>query len=345
MEQRYKIVADRDIPYLKGVLEPFCDVVYLNGASISAGDVHDADALIIRTRTKCNASLLEGSRVRLIATATIGHDHIDMEYCRQNDIEVATSAGCNARAVLQYVVAALSVLAREDGWKPDQKTIGIIGVGNVGSAVKRFTESLGFRILCCDPPRMEKEPGLGFADMYEMLPQCDIVTCHVPLTFSGPHATFNIANGRFFEAMKKGSVFINSSRGEICDEEALCREIPASSIKACIDTWRDEPYINPELLQRARFATPHIAGYSQEGKAKGTAMAVEAVARKLSLPLGEWYPPGTPVSHEDISVTWNDILEKIKCYFDIEKETAGLKGNPGSFERFRDSYKFRREFF
>lgn len=404
MERRYKIVADRDIPYLKGVLEPFCDVAYLNGASISAGDIRDADALVIRTRTRCNASLLDGSRVELIATATIGSDHIDSDYCERNGIEVATSAGCNARAVVQYVFATISALdakggggdnrgrqgrkvaagngqgrcasqsgnggdrgggSLNSGWqngvspdgnrqninspysglKPRDKTIGIVGVGIVGSAVGRLAGALGFRVLYCDPPRMEREHGLGFTDMYEMLPACDIVTLHVPLTSGGPHATQGMAGREFFNRMKYGSVFINSSRGEVCDEEALLPFLRAGRITAVIDTWRNEPQINRELLELARFATPHIAGYSQEGKARGTAMAVEAIARRFSLPLTGWYPSAAPRSREDLTIAWSDIGEKMTRYFDIRKESDELKEGPGSFERFRDSYDFRREFF
>lgn len=345
MEYRCKIVADQDIPYLKGVLEPYCDVRYKDGASIGPNDVADADALMIRTRTKCDASLLDGSRVKLITTATIGHDHIDMEYCSRNGIEVSTSAGCNVRAVLQYVMAALTVLSGENAWKPGYKTIGIVGVGNVGSAVKRFAEAVGFKVLCCDPPRMEREPELGFMSIFDMLAECDIVTMHVPLTFSGPYSTESMAGRKFFDAFEEGTIFINTSRGEIIDEEALCRHIESGYITAVIDTWRNEPDINRKLLKLSRFSTPHIAGYSQEGKAAGTAMAVESIACKFSLPIRGWYPADAPHSLENLSISWRETAERMKFYFDIEKESAALKENPDSFERLRNLYEFRREFF
>ena len=185
MTDKPHIIADCDIPFLKGVLEPYADMEYLKGSEISHADALRADALIIRTRTRCDGRLLDGTPVRLIATATIGHDHIDSPYCREHRIEIRTAAGCNARGVLQYVMAALAALARRDGWTPAGRTLGVVGVGSVGSLIAQYGERFGFRVLRCDPPKAKQDPAGDYTELNEMLPQCDIVTCHVPLSDNG----------------------------------------------------------------------------------------------------------------------------------------------------------------
>lgn len=346
MPERIKIVADSAIPFLKGVFEPYCDISYIEGAAISASDVRDADCLLIRTRTRCDAALLEGSAVKLIATATIGYDHIDMQYCNDRGIQVATAAGCNSRGVVQYVIAALAAISCAEGWAPGDKTLGIVGVGNIGNALRRIGEALGFNILCCDPPRMERELGLGFITLEKLLPRCDIVSLHLPLTRTGTHKTISLADKEFFNLIKLGAIFINSSRGEVCNEKELISAIGHHKIShAVIDTWLAEPAINRDLLRAATFSTPHIAGYSIQGKAMGTAMIVGAAAEKFSLPLKNWYPPEVTPSREDLSLTWKEIIEKMPSYFDIAAQSAELKKDPERFEQMRDNYNFRREFF
>lgn len=172
-----RILIDKAIPFLEGLFEPYAEVVYLPGDGFTAEIVQDADALIIRTRTKCNAALLRGSSVSIIATATIGYDHIDMEYCRENNIKVSTAAGCNARGVLQWFGACLSHLSRRDGWHPRDMRLGVVGVGNVGSLIAEYGAMWGFDVICCDPPRGVE----GFVELEEMLPLVDIITFHTPL--------------------------------------------------------------------------------------------------------------------------------------------------------------------
>ena len=203
-----KIIADSAIPFLRGVLEPFAEVEYLPGTAISAADVRNADALVIRTRTRCDEKLLADSRVKLIATATIGFDHIDTAWCAAHGIEVTTAAGCNARGVLQWVGAALVHLSRTQGWQPAERTLGIVGVGHVGSLVKAYAEGWGFRVVCCDPPREERER-CGFRTLEEVAREADILTFHTPLDASTRH----MADSRLFGLMKPGAILINSSRG------------------------------------------------------------------------------------------------------------------------------------
>ena len=330
-----KIVADNAIPFLDGVLEPFAEVCRRPGREISAEDVRDADALVIRTRTRCDETLLAGSRVRMIATATIGFDHIDLAWCRRNGIEVATAAGCNARGVLQWVAAVLALLARRQGWTPGQRTLGVVGVGHVGSLVKSYAEAWGFRVLCCDPPREERER-CGFLPLEEVARQADILTFHTPLDDSTRH----MAGEWLFRMMKPGAVLLNSSRGEVVDGEALLR----SGLEWVLDVWEHEPQPDPELLRRALVATPHIAGYSLQGKANATALAVAALARKFGLPVEGWYPPEVPPS-QPRAISWQELVRTIVGAYDIEAESRRLKQQPSAFESLRDRYDYRQEYF
>ena len=217
-----KIVADVDVPFLRGVLEPYGEVVYKKGAEITNDDVRDADALILRTRTKCNAELLDGSSVRLIATATIGTDHVDFDYCNSHGIEVQNAAGCNAGGVMQYVFSALYGVAARKGIKIDGGTIGIIGVGNVGKRVEKMAEYLGFNVLRCDPPRAATEGSEGFCPLEYLLENSQVVTMHVPLDEN----TRNMADEAFFALMQPGAIFINASRGEVVNDDALKVAMP-----------------------------------------------------------------------------------------------------------------------
>lgn len=330
-----KIIADSAIPFLRGVLEPFAEVEYLPGTTISAADAHDADALVIRTRTRCDEALLAGSRVRMIATATIGFDHIDRAWCAEHGIEVTTAAGCNARGVLQWVGAALAHLARAQGWKPAERTLGIVGVGHVGSLVREYAEAWGFRVICCDPPREEREH-CGFRPLEEVAGEADILTFHTPLDDTTRH----MAGRQLFALMKPGAVVINSSRGEVVDCDALL----ASGLDCALDVWEHEPHLNPALLAHAQLATPHIAGYSEQGKANATAMSVASLARRLGFPLEGWYPPeAAPATPRPIG--WQELCATIGKAYDIGAESRRLKERPGDFESMRDHYAYRREYF
>ncbi|WP_300285803.1 4-phosphoerythronate dehydrogenase [uncultured Alistipes sp.] len=345
MEAKPRIVADCDIPFLRGVLEPFAQVRYVEGSHIARADLADADALVVRTRTRCDEALLEGTPVGLIATATIGYDHIDAAYCARRGIEVVTAQGCNARGVLQYVSAALYELARRDAWRPERMTLGVVGAGNVGSLVAEYGRRFGFRVLCCDPPKAELDPQGGYLPLDELLPRCDIVTCHVPLTVEGPCPTLRMASAGFFSAMKPGAVFVNSSRGKIVCDEALCEALDDGRVsRAVIDTWNGEPQIDRRLLALSTLATPHIAGYSIQGKAAGTAAVVRAVGRRYRLPLDDWYPAAVSPTRP-VPIGWDEMGRTMPRYFDIVAESERLKSRPQDFESIRNRYDYRTEFF
>ncbi len=346
-----KIIIDDKIPFINGAFTGMADVVYLPGKEIGPEHVKDADALIIRTRTNCNRDLLEGSKVRFIATATIGYDHIDTEYCKEKGIEWTNAPGCNSSSVEQYIVSVLLYLASTLKFKLEQQTIGIIGVGNVGKKVRRVSEALGLKVLCNDPPRERMEGGEGFTDLTSMLNRANIVTMHVPLSREGEDKTYEMADESFFSTMKKGAIFINSSRGEVVNENALKEVLRKGEIEtAVLDVFQNEPDIDPDLLSGIMLATPHIAGYSVDGKVNGTVMSVLAVSKFFNLDTETWKPanvpsPENPVLYADASE--NDTLSFLadiykQCY-EVSVDDEMLREAPGTFEHLRGSNRARRE--
>jgi len=337
-----KILIDENIPFIKGVFEPYASVEYLPGGAITSHEAADAEVLIIRTRTRCDRSLLEGSRVEMIATATIGIDHIDTGYCASRGIAVTRAAGCNAYGVVQYVMAALI----RTGVTPGSR-IAVIGAGSVGGALCRILQASGFVPVPVDPPRAVSEPGTRFYSLEEALSEADAVTLHVPLTTAGPHRTERMADDDFFGMMKRGAVFINSSRGEVVDDDALKRALDNGKVsQAVIDVWNGEPRIDRELLCLAAIATPHIAGYSLQGKAMGTAMVVRAVAARYGIAeLARWWPGGVGAVDHDVELSWSEICDGMVHYYDIERDSRMLKEHPDDFERLRNEYEYRCEFF
>ncbi len=329
-----KIIIDSAIPFVEGVFDPFCSVIRSEGSNFHQCNVESASALLVRTRTRCNRELLQNSSVRHIATATIGFDHIDTAYCSSQGIEVSTAAGCNARAVLQWIAALLVHLSTTEGWMPHQRTVGVVGVGNVGSLVSRYCAAWGFRVICCDPPRAEREGG-DFVSLEDLLREADIVTFHTPLNES----THHMLNSESVKIARPETFFINSSRGEVIDTEALL----AAGNPFAMDVWEDEPQINPCALSRAAIATPHIAGYSLQGKANASTIAVHNIASALKLPLESWCSDVPYVEPRDIG--WEELRGSIGKYFDIEQLSEELKTNPELFEQMRNNYNYREEYF
>ncbi len=249
-----KVIIDRDIPFVGGLLEPYAEVLYQRGELIDARAAADCDAMLIRTRTRCDAALLDSSRVRFIATATIGYDHIDTRYCREHAIEVRRAEGCNARGVLQWVAGALAHLLAADHLTPDRCTLGIVGVGHIGSLVERYARHWGFRVLCCDPPRQAREGG-DFIPLDELAARADILTFHTPLD----DTTRCMVDGRLLSLTRPGAIILNASRGEVVDGRALL----ASGRRYVLDVWEHEPHIDRSVLDGALYATTHIAGQGQ----------------------------------------------------------------------------------
>lgn len=347
-----KFIVDDKIPYIKGVLEPFGEVVYLPGSKTTPEIVREADALITRTRTICNEQLLSGSSVKFIATATIGYDHIDTEYCKSAGIEWVNAPGCNSKSVEQYILSALFVLAKRKGFELKGKTIGVVGVGQVGSKVAHVCELLGMRVLLNDPPRARKEDDVLFCSLDEIMQEADIITFHVPLKMKGEDATFHMADDSFFESLKRKPILINSCRGEVFNTSSAKKAFQEGLVSGLvIDCWENEPNIDLRLLRMADLATPHIAGYSRDGKANGTSMSVQAVSRFFGLGLNNWkakqvdLPFHTRIELDGIDLTEEEILSKAALEtYDISSEDTTFRKNPESFELLRGNYPVRREY-
>lgn len=338
-----KVIVDNKIPYIKGIIERIADeVVYLPGNAFTPQEVKDADALIVRTRTLCNRDLLAGSRIKFIATATIGFDHIDTAYCQEAGITWTNCPGCNASSVEQYVHSVLLLLKREKNLCLEGATIGVVGVGHVGSKVATMASKLGMRVLLNDPPRADKGEE-GFVDLQTIARECDVITFHTPLNREGVYRTFHLADEPFFNQLERLPYIINSSRGEVVETQALLRALEKGQVKeAVIDTWENEPDIDLTLLQEAFIATPHIAGYSADGKANATRMSLEALCRFFGIEANFKIVP--PSLSEDM--VWSE--DKETAYLQLYnpmRDSEWLKAEPEKFEWFRGNYPLRRELF
>lgn len=347
-----KIVIDNKIPFIKGVLEPYAEVVYLPGKETTSEVVRDADAIITRTRTKCCESLLKGSAVKVIATATIGFDHIDTDWCESNGIIWRNAPGCNSWSVKQYVSSVLVRLAEKHSLRFEDLTLGVVGVGNVGSKVAEAARILGCKVLLNDPPRARKEGPEAFVSLDEIVAKSDIITVHVPLTKDGEDCTLHLFDAGRIAQLRPSQILINSSRGPVVDNAALKAALKAGGLRgAVLDVWEGEPDLDPELVDLLDFATPHIAGYSADGKANGTTMSVRTVADVLGLPLTAWTASGVPAPPQALEFeldaagkTRQQVLsEAILHTYDVAEDTAALRADLGAFEKLRGDYPVRRE--
>jgi len=349
-----KIVVDDKIPFIRGVFEPFAEVAYVPGAEIAPEDVADADALVVRTRTKCGPALLDGSKARFIATATIGHDHIDSAYCAERRIEWVNAPGCNSSAVTQYMA---SLILNLESFNPRGKTIGVVGFGHVGSKVAELADILGMEVLANDPPLEAagfESPLLrkigGFHPIGRVRGEADMITFHVPLEKGGPHPTFHMADYEFIGGLRDSSILVNTSRGAVVENDALKSALSAGRLAgASLDVWENEPDIDAGLLELLDFATPHIAGYSIEGKANGTMASVRALARFFGLPLDDWTPEIPPPENPAIRIP-NKGMEPLEAArhavnaaYDIRRDDDALRRATEGFEKLRGGYEFRRE--
>ena len=347
-----KIIVDDKIPYIRGVLEPFAEVLYLPGKLTTAKVIRDADALITRTRTRCDRAALEGSRVKLIATATIGFDHIDAAYCEAAGIEWVNAPGCNAESVNQYVASALFAYAERHELTLQGQTIGIVGVGEVGSRVAKTCRILGMEVLLNDPPRARHEGPADFVSLSEVRGAADIISLHVPLNMHGVDKTWHMVERDFLQGLGNKALLINTCRGEVFDTAAVYEAMTGNGLAGLvIDCWEDEPEIDLALLDKVDFATPHIAGYSKDGKANGTTQSVRAVSRFFGLGIDDWRPadveaPPRPVieldggGRDDESVLSDAVL----ATYDIGDDDRALRDNTPLFEQLRGDYPVRREF-
>ena len=343
-----KIVIDDKIPYISEKLALLADeVVYKDGSAIGADDVRDADALIVRTRTRCDEQLLKGSKVRFVATATIGYDHIDTDYMQRAGIAWTSCPGCNAGSVTQYVACSLLLLQQQKELDLQHSVIGIVGCGHVGSKVMTAAERLGLRVLICDPPLGCD----GFVPMDVIEREADIITFHVPLTKTGPYPTWHLADDAFFHRLPRVPYIINTSRGSVVDNQALLSALHDGRVRdAVIDVWEGEPQLNTELLQRVFIGTPHIAGYSADGKVNADNMVLDALCQYFGLkhPGRIEAPsilpqPGEATATDKTPLPSGGAEGGLSLYNPLD-DSAKLKSDPSRFEFLRNHYPLRREF-
>ncbi len=354
-----KIIADQNIPYVRECFATMGEVVAVSGRDIRRELLADADVLLVRSITKVGRDLLSGSPVKFVATATIGVEHIDYDYLHEVGIGFASAPGSNANSVAEWVVAAMLSLARKFHFRLEGRSIGIVGVGNVGSRVEAKCRTLGMKVVLNDPPLKRKTGSDKYRSLEEIL-ACDFVSMHTPLTREGPDRTFHLADESFLAEMKKGAFFLNSSRGSVHDTVALRRSLENGHLAGIVlDVWENEPRVDEWLLRHAEISTPHIAGYSYDGKIAGLMMIYQAACRHFGLPvekrIADFLPP--PLVPEirlsvpivDPQQTIHDIVQQVYAIrrddFNMREILMVPAETRGKFfDDLRKNYPIRREF-
>jgi len=353
-----KIVADSQIPLVQEAFSNIGDLHLHAGRSITPDIVKDADILLVRSVTPVNASLLNNSRVRFVATATSGIDHVDVEYLKNSEIGFTSAHGSNARSVVEYVLSSLFVLAEQNDFNPTEKTAGIIGCGEVGSRLMKALETMGIQFLVNDPPLKDKTGDPMYVEIEDVM-QADIISLHTPLTASGPYPTRYLVDEKFLSRMKQDAILVNTSRGSVINGNALANHIRQhQEFSVVLDVWEHEPEIDHDLLVSVDIGTPHIAGYSTDAKIRATAMIYNAVCSFFSLPQA-WKPAGglLDAGLQEFSVAddvndFDAITMAVKAHYDVRSDAASLRrmleidsGQSGLyFDELRKNYPLRREF-
>ena len=315
-----QVIIDKGIPFLEGVFPPEIDVRYLSPEEITPEAVRCADALFVRTRTKINKELLQGSNIRFVATATIGFDHIDQDYCREAGIHWVSCPGCNAQAVCDYVEEAISSIKSGE----NALTIGVVGYGHVGQLVAQMAQKRGYQVLLSDPPL-----GIGMS-LEQLAPLCDVLTFHTPLTREGEHPTYHLCDANILRLCKPNTLIINAARGGVIDEQALLSRLSTFNLQlsTAIDCWEGEPNLNQELLKKVDLASFHIAGYSIQGKMNASEMCLRAFCEFFSLPILSINKKAVPLQG-DSEPGW------------LKRISDQLKAAPEHFEQLRKNYPLR----
>jgi len=349
------LIIDENIAYAREAFSHFGKVNLVDGRTLSNKDVKNADALIIRSITRVDEELLNKSKVRFVGTATIGTDHIDLDYLQSKNISFADAKGSNADSVAEYVFAALLKVVSNKNISLIEKTIGVVGIGNIGSRVVRLAESLGMKVLKNDPPLERKSVGKNYVSLEEIL-NADIITLHVPLSFEGYDKTYHLLNEYNLRKIKKDAIIINTSRGAVIDNTSLLNESIRKDFNLILDVWEDEPLVNINLLAKTKIASAHIAGYSFEGKVNGTKMIYDALC-KVTITNPKWSPELPPIDRKDLQLSAGKSDEDkfynlFSAIYKIEEDDARLReisnykmnDQAGYFDLLRKTYPIRREF-
>ncbi len=349
------IVIDENISYALEAFQPFGSIKLLHGRNITNSELKDADALIVRSITKVNDELLKGTNIKFVGTATIGTDHIDLDYLKLKKIYFSDAKGCNADAVAEYVFTSILKIASEQNISLNNKTIGVVGIGNIGSRIVKLAKAMGMNILMNDPP-LQRTTGSNDYVPLNQIYDADIITLHVPLNKEGVDKTIHLFNEQNLNKLKNGTIFINASRGQVVDNSALSKIIIDKNLKVVLDVWENEPDINLDLLEKVRFASPHVAGYSLEGKVNGTSMIYNALCKFLKI-TPTWQPKLPEVSNNVFELNKKNYLEQtlneiFSSVYDIKRDDSqmrnmfGMNKNERSkyFDSLRKNYPLRREF-
>ncbi|PIJ51512.1 4-phosphoerythronate dehydrogenase [Erwinia sp. OLTSP20] len=347
-----KILVDENMPYARELFSRTGDVVAVPGRAIPPELLNHADGLMVRSVTHVNGPLLTGTPVKFVGSATAGTDHIDHQALLARGTAFSAAPGCNAIAVVEYVLSALLLLAERDGFLLSERTVGIVGVGNVGARLQQRLQALGVRTLLCDPPRAEREKDRHFTDVDSLIAEADILTLHTPLYKDGPFRSWHLMDETRLQALKPASILINACRGAVVDNQALLRLLQQrSDLSVVLDVWEPEPDLSLALLAKVDIATAHIAGYTLEGKARGTTQVYEAWCRFLGAPDPVALASLLPVadfSAVDLhgAVDQATLKRLAHLVYDVRRDDALLRKHAalaGGFDRLRKTYQERRE--
>ena len=347
-----KILVDENMPYARELFSRLGDVKAVPGRPIPQQELDDADALMVRSVTKVNEALLAGKGIKFVGTATAGTDHVDEQWLAEAGIGFSAAPGCNAIAVVEYVFSSLLMLAERDGFALADRTVGIVGVGNVGGRLQKRLEALGIRTLLCDPPRADRGGEGDFRSLEDLVQQCDVLTFHTPLFKDGPYKSLHLADEALISRLKPGTILINACRGPVVDNAALLKCLQAGQdLSVVLDVWEPEPELNTGLLELVDIGTAHIAGYTLEGKARGTTQVFEAysefIGKRQQIALDTLLP-----APEFGRITLHGALDQptlkrlVHLVYDVRRDDAPLRkvaGIPGEFDKLRKNYVERRE--
>jgi len=352
-----RILADENIPLVDAFFAEFGDIHRMPGRRINRAALEQADVLLVRSVTRVDRELLEGSQVRFVGTCTIGTDHLDLDYFAEAGIAWASAPGCNARGVVDYVLGSLLALAEGEGVDLSSRCYGVVGAGEVGGRLVDVLRGLGWEVKVCDPPRQTRE-ACGFVSLDEIIETCDVVSLHTPLILDGAHATFHLLDQARLERLRAGSWLINASRGAVVDNTALRNQLAQrQDIQAVLDVWEDEPQVNVELAELCWIATPHIAGYSLDGKLRGTAQIYQAfcaskgLVPKLELAALMPSAPLRGLSFADTASADELLATVCRAVYDPRRDDAAFRRTLGGddeqrrmgFDQLRKDYPPRRE--
>jgi erythronate-4-phosphate dehydrogenase len=352
-----KIYADENMPYVKDFFADLGEVTLINGRTLTADQISDADVLLVRSVTKVNEQLLSKSpKLKFVGTATIGTDHIDQPYLQQRGIGFSSAPGCNAQSVVEYVLSSIFVLAEKYQWNLQQKTVGVVGVGNIGRVLVSALEALSIKVLCCDPQRAATELDFPHIPLHDLLPQLDIVSFHVPLVKTGPDATVDLLNSQTLKLLKADCAVINACRGEVTNNNDLLIEAQSGQKRPLVlDVWANEPEPDVRLIPYTDIASAHIAGHSIEGKARGTEMLYQALCQQLGFTPQKTLAqvlPEPQVSEVKINSNFGllDVQNLCRLLYDVRRDDALFRfymmqdNKTQGFDWLRKSYPPRREY-